>query len=79
MITTTTDIIPGYTYKIINVIFSTRIISIFSKTEGEKALSKLIDEAKYVGAEAIVGIKAYTTANGSTCLMGTAVKLIKIK
>lgn len=78
MITTTTDIIPGYTYEIINVIFSTRYISIFSKTEGEKALSKLIDEASYVGANAIVGIKAYTTSSGSTCLMGTAVKLIKI-
>ncbi|MGL5522211.1 MAG: heavy metal-binding domain-containing protein [Metamycoplasmataceae bacterium] len=76
MILTTTDLIPGKQYEIIGIIFGNRTISLFNKTEMEKAISKLEDQAAKLKADAVVGIRPYTAANGSTCIIGTAVKFI---
>ncbi|MGL4183883.1 MAG: heavy metal-binding domain-containing protein [Metamycoplasmataceae bacterium] len=76
MILTTTDLIPEKKYEIIGLIFGNRTISIFNKTEMEKAINKLKDEAIKLSADAVVGIRPYTASNGSTCIIGTAVKFV---
>lgn len=76
MIITTTDLIPNKEYEILGVVFGNRLVSVTSKTEGEKAIKKMKSEAKDLNADAIVGVRSYTTKNGSTCFYGTAVKFI---
>ncbi|MGL5438163.1 MAG: heavy metal-binding domain-containing protein [Metamycoplasmataceae bacterium] len=77
MILTTTDIIPGKQYEIIGLVFGNRTISIFNKTQMEKAIKKLEEQATELKADAVIGIRPYTAnATGSTCIIGTAVKFI---
>ncbi len=74
MLVTTTEQIPGKTYQIIGTVYSNRTMSLFAKTEIAKAEAKMIEEAKTLGADAIVCIRIFTTANGGTGIFGTAVK-----
>ena len=74
MIVTTTENIPGKTYEIIGSVYSNRTMSFFAKTELAKAEMKMIDEAKQMGADAIVCMRVFTTANNGTGIYGTAVK-----
>lgn len=76
MIVTTTDLIPGKEYEIINLVYGNRTMSFLSKTELSKAVEKMTSDAKLLGADAVVGVKPYTTPNGGTCVIGTAVKFI---
>lgn len=77
MFTSTTDYIPDRKYEIIGTVTGTRFMSMLSSTEVTKAIAKLIDEAKEMGADGVIGIKPYTTANRSTGVIGTAIKFIK--
>ncbi|MGL4343303.1 MAG: heavy metal-binding domain-containing protein [Metamycoplasmataceae bacterium] len=76
MIITTTENIPGKKYQIIGFINANRTMSIFSKTEIEKAHNKLKENAREIGADAVVSVRIFTTPNGSTSIYGTAVKYI---
>ncbi len=73
---TTTDHIPDKKYEIIGIVSENRSFSIFAKTEISKVVVKLQDEAEKMGADAVVGIKVFTTSRNGTSLMGTAVKFI---
>ncbi|MGL4950705.1 MAG: heavy metal-binding domain-containing protein [Mycoplasma sp.] len=77
MLLSTTDTIPNKQYEILGVVTGNRIISIMSKTEITKAMEKMKEEARSMGADAVIGIKPYTTANNSTGVIGTAIKYIK--
>jgi uncharacterized protein YbjQ (UPF0145 family) len=74
MLVTTTENIPGKSYEIIGTVYSNRTMSLFAKTEIAKAEAKMIEEAKSQGADAIVCVRIFTTANGGTGIFGTAVK-----
>lgn len=50
MLVATVDYIPNRKYEIIGVVTGNRIISVFSKTEVNKAIDKLVEEAKSLGA-----------------------------
>lgn len=76
MILTTTEQIPGKKIEIMGVVLGNRLVSFMSKTEATKALAKIEEEAKGMGADAVVALKPYTTSNGSTCFIGTAVKFV---
>lgn len=76
MIVTTTDNIPGKNFEIISFISSNRTMSIFAKTEIDKVKTKLIEEAKLIGADAIVCVRIFSTSNGGTAMYGTAIKFI---
>lgn len=76
MIITTTENIPGRQYEILGIVIGNRTISLLSKTELSKAIDKMSEEASFMGADAVVAVKPYTTANGSTSVIGTAVKFI---
>ena len=74
MLVATVDYIPDRKYDIIGMVSGNRLVSLFSKTEINKAVDKLVEEAKAMGADAIIGLRPYTTKNGSTCVIGTAIK-----
>ena len=74
MLVTTTENIPGKSYEVIGTVYSNRTMSFFAKTEIVKAEAKMIDEAKTLGADAIVCVRVFATANGGTGIFGTAVK-----
>ncbi len=76
MLVATVDYIPNRKYEILGVVTGNRIISVFSKTEVNKAIDKLVEEAKSLGASGVIGLKPYTTSNGSTCVIGTAIKFL---
>ena len=75
MLVATVDYIPNRKYEILGVVTGNRI-SVFSKTEVNKAIDKLVEEAKSLGASGVIGLKPYTTSNGSTCVIGTAIKFL---
>lgn len=77
MIVTTTDLIPDQKYQIIGIVTGVRAMSLLAKTELSKAIGKLVEEAQSMGADAVVAVKPYTTPNGSTGVIGTAVKFIR--
>lgn len=76
MILTTTENIPGRKYEIIGIVIGNGLLSITSKDGSYKALEKLESEALKLGADAVICIKAVTTARGSQSYIGTAVKFI---
>lgn len=76
MLVSTTDFIPDRKYEIIGLVTGVRFMSFLAKTELSKAIDKLIEEAQSMHADAIVGLRPYTTPNGSTGVIGTAVKFI---
>lgn len=76
MFVATVDYLPNRKYEILGIVTGNRIISILSKTEFNKALEKVIDEAKSMGATGVIGIRVYSTPNGSTSVVGTAIKFL---
>lgn len=76
MFTATVDYLPDRKYEVIGLVTGVRIISILAKTEFHKALEKMLDEARSLGANGVIGIRSWTTPNGSTCVIGTAIKLL---
>lgn len=72
----TVDYIPNRKYEILDVVFGNRIVSIFSKTEASKAVKKMIEDAQQMGADGVIGIRINTSPNGSTTVIGTAIKFI---
>ena len=76
MFVATVDYIPDRKYKVLGITAGNRIVSILSKTEFNKALDKCIEEAKSMGADGIIGVRVFTTSNGSTCVIGTAIKFL---
>ncbi len=76
MILTTTENIPGKKYEIIGIVSENRTFSILAKTEIGKVTVKLEAEAEKMGADAVVAIKVFSTSNGGTSLIGTAVKFV---
>lgn len=76
MLVATVDYIPNREYKILGIVTGNRTISIFAKTEAKKAMNKMIDDAKSIGADAIIGVRINTSANGSTFVIGTAIKFM---
>jgi len=77
MIVTTTENIPGKKYEIIGFVSANRTMSILAKTEISKCKNKLISEAEGLGADAIIAVRVFSTANSSTAMYGTAVKFIE--
>ena len=76
IILTTTDTIPNKQYEIIGLVMGNRLTWLTSKGAASTAISRLEEEAIEMGADAVVGIKPDTTATGSQCYIGTAVKFI---
>lgn len=76
MIVTTNENIPGRNYEIISFVCANRTFSVFAKTEINKVKDKLIEEAKQIGADAIVSVRVFSTPTGGTAIYGTAVKFI---
>lgn len=76
MIVTTNENIPGRNYEIISFVCANRTFSVFAKTEINKVKDKLIEEAKQIGADAIVSVRVFSTPIGGTAMYGTAVKFI---
>lgn len=76
MLVVTTENIPGKSYAVLGLVSSNRTMSIFAKTEIAKAEIKLVDEARSMGADAIVCVRIFTTPNAGTAMYGTAVKFI---
>ena len=76
MFVATVDYLPNRKYKVLGIASGNRIISILSKTEFDKALNKCIDEARDMGGDGLIGVRVFTTSNGSTCVIGTAIKFL---
>ncbi len=78
IILTTTDTIPNKKYEIIGLVMGHHLTWFSSKEAASSALTRLEAEAIEMGADAVIGIKPYTTSTtGSQCYLGTAVKFIK--
>jgi len=77
MLIITSENIPGKKYEIIGFVCANRTMSIFAKTEIDKVKNKLINEAEALGADAIIAVKLFSTANSSTAMYGTAVKFVE--
>lgn len=76
MFMATVDYLPDRKYRVLGLVSGARIISILAKTEFKKALDKVVDEAQTLGADGIIGIRVYTSPNGSTSVIGTAIKFL---
>ncbi len=76
MFVATVDFLPDRKYKVLGITSGNRIVSFLSKTEFNKALEKCIEEARSMGADGLIGIRVFTTSNGSTCVIGTAIKFL---
>ena len=74
MLVITSENIPGKKFKVIGLVAANRSISILAKTEIYKVKNKLIVEAEALGADAIIAVRVFATANNSTAMYGTAVK-----
>ena len=77
IILTTTEKIPGIEYEIIGLVMGNRLTWLTSKGAASTALERLKEEALRMGADAVVAIKPDTTATGSQCYLGTAVRFKK--
>jgi len=77
MIVVTTENILGKKCKPVGFVSANRTMSIFADTEMYKVQLSLIDQAKRIGADAIVAVRMFSTNNGGTAMYGTAVKFIE--
>lgn len=76
MFIATVEFLPDRKYRVLGLVSGTRFISFLAKTEFHKALEKIVDEARTMGADGIIGLRVYTTANNSTAVIGTAIKFL---
>jgi uncharacterized protein YbjQ (UPF0145 family) len=77
MITTSIENIPGKKYKVVGFVYGTTHILILSDKDIFKLTLKIIDQAKAIKADAVVGIRVFTTSNNGAGMYGTAVKFIE--
>lgn len=76
ILVSTVNYIPNRQYQILGIVVGNRAASIFSKTEAQKAIDKMVSDATQMGADGVIGIRINTSAKGSTTVIGTAIKFI---